>query len=74
MDVGELMRGAICSLYPPRMLILAVATLGIALGGVLTAIGEKDRGLFYLIAAVLGGIFAYYARDLVRLVGLSSGC
>jgi hypothetical protein len=74
MDVGEIMRGAICSLYPPRMFILAVATLGLALGGVLIAIGEKDRGLFYLIATVLGGVFAYWARDLVGLVGLSSGC
>jgi len=74
MGVDEIIRGAICSLYPPGALILAVATFGVILGGALIAIGEQDRGVLYLIAAVLGGIFAYHAPRLISLVGLSPGC
>jgi uncharacterized membrane protein len=74
MDMTEIMRTAICELYPPRQLILAVATFGVALGGILIAIGERERGIEYLITTMLGAIFAYYARQLLSLVNLAPGC
>ncbi|ALJ92257.1 hypothetical protein [Thermus aquaticus] len=74
MDVTEIMRTAICDLYPPRQVILAVATFGVALGGILIAIGERERGIEYLTATMLGAIFAYYARPLLSLVNLAPGC
>lgn len=45
--------------------------LGGGHGGVLIAIGERDRGITYLIAALLGGILAAFARPLLRgLLGI----
>jgi len=67
MDVTEIMRTAICDLYPPRQ-------VGVALGGVLIAIGERERGIEYLITTMLGAIFAYYAKPLLSLVNLAPGC
>jgi len=51
-----------------------VATFGVALGGILIAIGERGRGIEYLIATMLGAIFAYYAKPLLSLVNLAPGC
>ncbi len=64
------MRELVLSLNPPRGVILAVTTLGLALGGLLIAIGERERGVGYLIAALLGGILAWNAKSLLSLVGL----
>ncbi len=74
MDVTEIMRAAICELYPPPQVILAVATFGVAFGGMLIAIREQERGIGYLIATLVGAIFAYYAKPLLSLVNLTPGC
>lgn len=58
------------SLEPPKAVILAITTLGLALGGLLIAIGERDRGVGYLIAALLGGILAWNAGALLSLFGV----
>ncbi|AEG34419.1 hypothetical protein Ththe16_2030 (plasmid) [Thermus thermophilus SG0.5JP17-16] len=64
------MKDLVMSLEPPKAVILAITTLGLALGGLLIAIGERDRGVGYLIAALLGGILAWNAKSLLSLVGL----
>lgn len=64
------MKALVVSLVPPKAVILAITTLGLALGGLLIAIGERDRGVGYLIAALLGGILAWNAKSLLSLVGL----
>ncbi|WP_202819534.1 hypothetical protein [Thermus thermophilus] len=64
------MKALLMSLEPPKAVILAITTLGLALGGLLIAIGERDRGVGYLIAALLGGILAWNAKSLLSLVGL----
>lgn len=64
------MKDLVVSLEPPKAVILAITTLGLALGGLLIAIGERDRGVGYLIAALLGGILAWNAKSLLSLVGL----
>jgi uncharacterized membrane protein len=46
----------------------------VALGGILIAIGERERGIEYLIATMLGAIFAYHAKPLLSLVNLAPGC
>ncbi|TFU16048.1 hypothetical protein E0489_07535 [Thermus tengchongensis] len=64
------MKDLVMSLEPPKAVILAITTLGLVLGGLLIAIGERDRGVGYLIAALLGGILAWNAKSLLSLVGL----
>ena len=64
------MGNLVSSLEPPRALVFAITTLGLALGGLLIAIGERDRGVGYLIAALIGGILAWNARALLKLFGL----
>ncbi|RTI12488.1 hypothetical protein CSW27_10310 [Thermus scotoductus] len=64
------MKDLVMSLEPPKAVILAITTLGLALGGLLIAIGERDRGVGYLIAALLGEILAWNAKSLLSLVGL----
>lgn len=66
----DAMEALVRSLEPSRGLILAITTLGISLGGLLIAIGERDRGVGYLVAALIGGILAWNARALLGLVGL----
>jgi hypothetical protein len=61
------MRELVLSLVPPKGVILAAITLGLTLGGVLIAIGERDRGIGYLIAALVGGILAWNAKALLSL-------
>ncbi len=70
MEAAEAMRELVLSLNPPRGFILAVTTLGLVLGGLLIAIGERERGVGYLIAALLGGILAWNARALLSLFGI----
>ena len=64
------MKDLVLSLEPPKGVILAITTLGLALGGLLIAIGERDRGVGYLIAALLGGILAWNARAFLKLFGV----
>ncbi|MGC8877490.1 hypothetical protein [Thermus sp.] len=61
------MRELVLSLVPPKGVILAATTLGLTLGGVLIAIGERDRGIGYLVAALVGGILAWNAKALLSL-------
>ncbi|GGM99552.1 hypothetical protein GCM10007092_11850 [Thermus composti] len=70
MEAVDAMKDLVVSLEPPKAVILAITTLGLALGGLLIAIGERDRGVGYLIAALLGGILAWNAKSLLSLVGL----
>jgi len=42
-------------LFPPRELVFAVVLFAVVLGGVLIAIGERERGIDYLVVALLGG-------------------
>ncbi|BDG25246.1 hypothetical protein [Thermus thermophilus] len=70
MEAVDTMKDLVVSLEPPKAVILAITTLGLALGGLLIAIGERDRGVGYLIAALLGGILAWNAKSLLSLVGL----
>ncbi len=70
MEVANAMRELVLSLKPPEGVILAITTLGIALGGFLIAIGERERGVGYLIAALLGGILAWNAQALLSLIGI----
>ncbi|BCZ90773.1 hypothetical protein [Thermus thermophilus] len=70
MEAVDTMKNLVVSLEPPKAVILAITTLGLALGGLLIAIGERDRGVGYLIAALLGGILAWNAKSLLSLVGL----
>ncbi len=64
------MRELVLSVEPPRAVIFAVTTLGLVLGGLLIAIGERDRGVGYLVAALLGGILAWNARAFLSLFGI----
>lgn len=70
MDVALAMRDLLGTLEPPKALVFAVTTLGLTLGGLLIAIGERERGVGYLVVAALGGILAWNARALLSLVGL----
>ncbi|MGC8904963.1 hypothetical protein [Thermus sp.] len=65
--VDAIMWKLVLSLVPPKGVILAATTLGLTLGGVLIAIGERDRGIGYLIAALVGGILAWNAKALLSL-------
>lgn len=69
-EVASAMKDLVMSLEPPKALVFAITTLGLALGGLLIAIGERDRGVGYLIAALLGGILAWNARALLSLFGV----
>lgn len=69
-EVASAMNGLVLSVEPPKALVFAITTLGLALGGLLIAIGERDRGVDYLIAALLGGILAWNARALLSLFGV----
>lgn len=69
-EVVSAMKDLVMSLEPPKALVFAITTLGLALGGLLIAIGERDRGVGYLIAALLGGILAWNARALLSLFGV----
>ncbi|GAA6732095.1 hypothetical protein YIM73518_18590 [Thermus brockianus] len=70
MEAVDAMKDLVMSLAPPKAVILAITTLGLALGGLLIAIGERDRGVGYLIAALLGGILAWNAGALLSLFGV----
>ncbi|GLV48717.1 hypothetical protein TJA_18200 [Thermus sp. LT1-2-5] len=71
MEVARQFADLVESLVPPRGFILALVAFAVVMGGLLIAIGEKDRGILYLIAALLGGILAAFARPLLRgLLGI----
>ncbi|ETN89551.1 hypothetical protein TNMX_01120 [Thermus sp. NMX2.A1] len=71
MEVARQFADLVGSLVPPRGFILALVAFAVVMGGLLIAIGEKDRGILYLIAALLGGILAAFARPLLRgLLGI----
>lgn len=71
MEVASHFAQLVGSLMPPKGFLLAVVALAVVMGGVLIAIGERDRGITYLIAALLGGILAAFARPLLRgLLGI----
>lgn len=66
MEVVSAVANLVASFRPPNELLLAVATFGIALGGILIAIGEGNRGIAYLIATGLGTALAFAAEALLR--------
>jgi len=65
-QVAEIMEDLLRDLFPPPELIFAVVLFAVVLGGVLIAIGERERGIDYLVVALLGGA-------LLAVVGSFSG-
>ncbi|WP_114313628.1 hypothetical protein [Thermus caldifontis] len=60
------MADLVASFRPTREFLLAIATFGILLGGILIAIGERERGIGYLIATGVGSAIAFAAEALLR--------
>jgi len=72
--VVNILNQVLYDLAPPKSFVLAVMILAVALGGVLIAIGEKDRGITYLVVAlVAGGLLAVIAGSVDNAVNFLNG-
>jgi len=74
MEVMDALNGVLENLFPPMSFVFAVVVLAAILGGILVVIGEKGRGIGYLLAALVGGaILGVIAGDINKAAGFLSG-
>ncbi|MDM7324924.1 MAG: hypothetical protein P3W93_008110 [Thermus sp.] len=70
METTRIFADLVNAFRPSQGFLLALATLGLILGGILIAIGERDRGIGYLIATGLGTALLFAAEALLRGFGI----